>query len=378
MLPQCDPAILNDNPRFQALHQHLTTSILKPDGSTRELDGDPSRREVQVELKELQIRAAKRCILKRLVCQLPYDLKNGLPDELRDLVAIIALYLDHPTSNTNSSRSTNDNADSVDDTLCLLGPDLNAFRSHLPSLLPAIRNKLDSELSHLKSLADATSPNHATKKPDQSRIPQQTRSNDSRLRPLSLKPTMSYSSSASIAKYSLSAQLFKRQQALRTLQSVDLPAAQRQLAVTGAEVLSAHTRVMERMIQVLERTKHGSLARAGKARAEYLAAVAEGLDGKVRIMQQDILSSIYTPETLSALQSYRRYLHDTRVQLEEREKKALQELETYEVANNSSRAGGDSRGTRAGALGDIPKRYGSLIREVEAVRMEIRRLGGNM
>lgn len=39
---------------------------------------------------------------------------------------------------------------------------------------------------------------------------------------------------------------------------------------------------MERMIQVLERTKYGSLARAGKARAEYLAAVSKGLDGKIK------------------------------------------------------------------------------------------------
>lgn len=53
------------------------------------------------------------------------------------------------------------------------------------------------------------------------------------------------------------------------------------MSTTAAEVLSTHGRVMERTIQILERTKHGSLARASKARAEHLATVAEGVLGKV-------------------------------------------------------------------------------------------------
>ncbi|WEW60845.1 hypothetical protein PRK78_006333 [Emydomyces testavorans] len=377
MLPQCDPAILCDNPQFKILHQQLTTSILNPDGSTRALDADPLRRHVRAELKKHQIRAAKRRILKRVVCQLPFDLKNDLPDELRDLVAIIALYLNHPSSSANRSKSdgtTYDNDNDADDTIALLEPDLSTFRSQLPNLLPAIRIKLTADIHHLKTLANATSSSHSSQ-PNESHIPQHTRS-DSRLRPLSLKAT-SFSSSATATSQSLlSTQLSSRLGTLRTLQTVELPAAQRQLAVTGAEVLSAHTQVMERMIQVLERTKHGSLARAGKARAEYLAAVAEGLDGKVKVMQRDILSSIYTPETVDALQNYRKHLHDTRVRLEERERKALKELEVYEIADSSNYD--DSSMNRAGAVVEIAKRYGSLVKEVEAVRMEIRRLGGNI
>lgn len=47
MIPPCDPTILNNNPQFKALHQHLTTTILNPDGSTQALDAEPSRRGVK-------------------------------------------------------------------------------------------------------------------------------------------------------------------------------------------------------------------------------------------------------------------------------------------------------------------------------------------
>lgn len=85
-------------------------------------------------------------------------------------------------------------------------------------------------------------------------------------------------------------------------------------------------------------------------------------------MQRDIISSIYTRETIDALHNYRKHLHDTRMQLEERRRKAMQELEGYD----------DTGTNRAGAMTDIAKRYGSLVKEVESVRMETRQLGGNM
>jgi hypothetical protein len=54
------------------------------------------------------------------------------------------------------------------------------------------------------------------------------------------------------------------------------------MAVTAAAVLAARAAVMERIVVLLERTKHGALSRATKAQAEHLATVAEGMEGKVR------------------------------------------------------------------------------------------------
>lgn len=69
---------------------------------------------------------------------------------------------------------------------------------------------------------------------------------------------------------------------LRDIQLTTLPAAQRQVSDTAVTVLSAHTKIVERIIHILERTKHGTLARADKAHAENLAKEAEGLDAKAQ------------------------------------------------------------------------------------------------
>lgn len=79
----------------------------------------------------------------------------------------------------------------------------------------------------------------------------------------------------------LSTVLRERVRALRSIQLSDLPSARRQMAATAAEVLSVQAQVMERTVILLERAKHGALARATKARAEHLAVVAQGVEGKL-------------------------------------------------------------------------------------------------
>lgn len=54
------------------------------------------------------------------------------------------------------------------------------------------------------------------------------------------------------------------------------------MAVTAAAVMAARAEVMEHIVVLLERTKHGALSRASKAQAEHLATVAEGMEGKTR------------------------------------------------------------------------------------------------
>lgn len=53
------------------------------------------------------------------------------------------------------------------------------------------------------------------------------------------------------------------------------------MAATAAKLMSVRAAVLERMVVVLERAKHGTLVRAVKARAEHLAVVAQGIEGKV-------------------------------------------------------------------------------------------------
>lgn len=54
------------------------------------------------------------------------------------------------------------------------------------------------------------------------------------------------------------------------------------MAVTAAAVLAARAQVLERTVVLLERAKHGALARATKAKAEHLASVAQAVEGKLK------------------------------------------------------------------------------------------------
>lgn len=82
-------------------------------------------------------------------------------------------------------------------------------------------------------------------------------------------------------------------------------------------------------------------------------------------MKFDVSSAIYTPETTSALTRYQQHLHAMRERLEEARQLALEELDSYNA---------ESRGS--GPLVEIARRYGGLIKEMEAVWMEISRLEG--
>ena len=68
---------------------------------------------------------------------------------------------------------------------------------------------------------------------------------------------------------------------LRRVQLSELPAARREMATTAATLLAVQTLVLERTVVILERAKHGALARATKAKAEHLATVSQGIEGKL-------------------------------------------------------------------------------------------------
>ncbi|KGQ01678.1 hypothetical protein PAAG_11523 [Paracoccidioides lutzii Pb01] len=361
MISPCDPAILINNPQFKALHQQLTTTILNPDGSTRAHAADPSRRAVQADLKKYLIRAVKARILRRVVARVAVEeSKEGLDDELRNLVSVIVLYIQHTSSFKNSTNN--------DELHSLFSPDLKRFHSAIPSLIPSISTLLSADLSHLKSLArtistsTSNSGNHNSNSSDRQPSHQPTNQPrpHNRLRPLSLKP--------SPADISLPSQLSNRLRTLRTIQSHDLPTARTKMTVTAAAVLAAHAQVMERMIHILERTKHGALARGGKARAEHVAVVLQGIEGKRSTRRKPRLHW----RVIAIIWMTRVY------GLEERRKQAVLKLEAYERADSGEGAGTDGDGglEKPGAMVEIARRYGALVKEVDGVRMEIRRLGG--
>ncbi|GAM41755.1 hypothetical protein TCE0_042f15119 [Talaromyces pinophilus] len=168
----------------------------------------------------------------------------------------------------------------------------------------------------------------------------------------------------------LSIQVDERIKKVRQTQVSDLPASRNKVAVTAANLLAARGEAMERMIVLLERTKYGSLSRGTKARADYLATVAECMSYKVQVTKLEALSTIYTPENIAALEKYSAHLRETLSQLEETRDIANQTLEEYDQVG----ASGNNRRGKSGPMADIARRYGDLAQEVDAVLKEIKKL----
>ena len=102
------------------------------------------------------------------------------------------------------------------------------------------------------------------------------------------------------------------------------------------------------------------------------------------LLKLQVAASIYTPETVSALNKYRQHLGRVWELLRERRKRAIQELRAYgdndnvdlkEEGHEDDRD--DGSGTDFGDRGpmrEIARRYGDLVADIETVKAEIRRL----
>ncbi|TQB68944.1 hypothetical protein MPDQ_002570 [Monascus purpureus] len=339
------------------LYEHLLSTLLNPDGSTRSNDACPARKAVVEELKSCQKQNAKKEIKKKALAQIASDLDSGVPDET------IALCLEAPST----SREIEEEAKG--ETLSLLAPDIGAFYSNITTFRQPLSGFLATTVNDLRSIANAAAPpSHGPESfvPSQSRF---TRSS---------RVTRAHQNATATRQALLSSQLRDRLRNLRSIQLSELPAARREMAATAAKVLAARTQVLERTVVLLERVKHGTLARATKAKAEHLATVAEGVEGKLNVLKLEISAIIYTPDTISALNKYRQHLRNVRTKLVERQRLATQELRAYGDVDveddNDDGAGNDLKNT--GAMREIARRYGTLAKKLEAVKMEIKRLEG--
>ena len=157
---------------------------------------------------------------------------------------MISLYLD-------SNLSKQEDANAVG----LLRGDMENFYARMTSLNTAVSETLSKELEQLRRISGAETPSQLQ----------------------DMKPAR-----RNRTQDALSTHLQSRLHNLRTTQQTHLPARRRELTATASSVLSARGDLLERIVTVLERTKHGARARGAKARAEHLGSVAMGLEGKLR------------------------------------------------------------------------------------------------
>jgi hypothetical protein len=83
MIPPCDPSILKNNPDFKKLHEHVTTSLLQPDGSTR-----PVRQAAVRQAKGVE--TSIDTDLKEVCCLFGYLTPSKV---VLDLTAVLVLHL---------------------------------------------------------------------------------------------------------------------------------------------------------------------------------------------------------------------------------------------------------------------------------------------
>ncbi|KAI4944722.1 hypothetical protein J4E91_008409 [Alternaria rosae] len=145
--------------------------------------------------------------------------------------------------------------------------------------------------------------------------------------------------------------------ALDTLPS-ELQAAHTHLTTTLTTLLSTHSSVLSTSIKILEQTQLGALSRHTKSSAELLQtkAILLGLQAKTH-------SLLHPPpaEFVDALKEFRKGLGGGKRALWDREALARRELELYGKAGE--------KGMR-----DLAKRKEGLLKELERVEAEIRKL----
>ena len=120
-----------------------------------------------------------------------------------------------------------------------------------------------------------------------------------------------------------------------------------------------YRQIIETSIRILEQTIHGSVARGTKAKADYLATVAEGMNKKLGVQHGQLMSQLYSPEIQEALQVRRNELEAGIKVAKRKVREAEQQLENY-------------RST--GGMESLAKAYGELMSETEKVKAEVARL----
>jgi hypothetical protein len=140
----------------------------------------------------------------------------------------------------------------------------------------------------------------------------------------------------------------------------EVQAATTHLTNTLTNLLTTHSTLLSTSIKILEQTQHGALSRHTKSSAELIhtKAMLLGLQAKIHTF-------VHPPpaEFVEALKEFRKGLGGSKRALWDREALARRELELYGKAGE--------KGMR-----DLAKRKEGLMKEIERVEAEVRKLEG--
>lgn len=131
------------------------------------------------------------------------------------------------------------------------------------------------------------------------------------------------------------------------------------LAKETANVHATSCKVIEASIRILEQTIHGAVARGTKAKADYLAVVAETMSKKLGVQHRQLMCQICTTEFQKALKSKQENLEAESRRVKRKVRDAEEKLEEYSSASG---------------VKDMAVEYAEILRETEKVKADIERL----
>ncbi|OJD31801.1 galactosyl transferase [Diplodia corticola] len=326
MLPPIAPAVLERNPKFKALHEDISQNKLNPDASTKDVKKqrlvDEARNELNIKRTDL----AKKRILKTSLGNLSARSAN-LPDELHEVITIVAAQLNGQIPSCDRE---------------ILQEDVDYFTAHITPISRALSTHLHRTALQLCRIATTTT----------SQQQQQQQQNPT----AQLPPTAQHHQSDLAAA------------------TASLAAHRTALADAAAATRAAQTRVVEAAVRVLEQTVHGSAARAARARAEHLAAVARGVELKMGVVA--LTASVSRDggggELERAVEGYARWLREEGEELGHRRAIAEDRLRGFE--GEEAAGGGGGGGGGGGLLREIARRYAEVEEEIARVAGEVERL----
>ncbi|TGZ82735.1 hypothetical protein EX30DRAFT_339023 [Ascodesmis nigricans] len=307
MIPPVPRETLDANPKFAALVQQLSETVLDPfDASTRSTSSPNDA--LDQELRTHRAELAKTQILRQELEALT-SRATGLSEELQETVDLLTSPFYRNLSDTDKLL-LQDEFDELEDSLPIIG-------QHMSTSL---------QKSSLE-IAQVAFPNEDPRK---------------------LEQRIEF----------LPAEIAHR---LNTLQTRRASLIQKQMAVaqTCLEILDLYT-TLTTHLRDLHTLKTTTLAAALSTKSTHLSLVASNMHLKLSILKHTALSAIYDPETVNALENYRMHLTDTSTRLVARQRVVEGELKKYKSAGSDMKA--------------IVEKYGQVLRLVEAVGRDIKRL----
>ncbi|KAI6846808.1 hypothetical protein KC332_g2795 [Hortaea werneckii] len=304
MLPLADTTILGANPKFAALYRDLSSNKLNADGTSK-LDAKALKEHEAFEkdIQAAQVKSAKRQIIQSGLSDLVYR-GDELPEELQDLVGITAASLA---------------GDIGDEDKDIIADELESFHEYALRIAEAISKNIQKDTTALASLL---SPENAPRVEELAntihKIQENLASSTSRLSELRIS-----------------------------------------LAQEIPSVHELYREIIETSIRILEQTIHGSVARGTKAKADYLAVVAEGMSKKLALQHGQLMQQIYTPEIQETLRNKQDDLDAESLSLKRKVREMDERLAAYRQERGMKQMVGE---------------YAELMRETERVEREIDRL----